>query len=74
MAACIAVPAFAKTFGKIQVVDATEDSEKNLDIYVVGADWASKNVQMHSDGKGFSLVSGGRIYFATEPMETFEGN
>jgi hypothetical protein len=29
---------------------------------------------MHSDGKGFSLVKGGRIYFATAPMDTFEGN
>jgi hypothetical protein len=69
----MAVPAFAKTFGKIKVVDATEAEEKNIDIYVVGSDWTTENVEMHKDGNGFSLVKGGRIYLATEPMDSFEG-
>jgi hypothetical protein len=72
--AAFAAPSLAKNFGKITVADSTGDSPVNRDVYVVGADWSSANVDVHADGTGFDLNKGGRIYFAEEAFDTFEGN
>jgi len=73
VAAIVASPAYAYTFGKIKVTDTTAGYDHNMDIYLVGGEWSKNNVQIHGDGRGFTLKSGGRLYFATEAMDSFEG-
>ena len=52
--------ASAKNMGSINV-------EGVGTIYVVAPDWAEGNVAVHDNG--FTLSGGGRVYFATEPVD-----
>jgi hypothetical protein len=59
LALTFAVPSLAKNFGGIEVAGVGT-------VYVVGPDWTSDFIRMEGDG-GFSLVGGGRVYFASNP-------
>jgi hypothetical protein len=71
-AAALASVADAATFGKITVADNTKNGY--FDVYLVGKDWVKNKVEINANGNGFSLNGGGRVYFATEPMDTFDDN
>merc|ERR1719398_630569 len=58
VAALAAGPAVARNFGSINVDGVGE-------VYVVGPDWTSSNVQMENNG--FRLNGGGRVYLAQKP-------
>ena len=40
-------------------------------IYIVGAEWTAEFVNVETDGSGFTLSKGGRIYFAKDPADNF---
>jgi len=40
-------------------------------IYIVGGEWTAEFVNITTDGSGFTLSRGGRIYFAKDPAEDF---
>ena len=40
-------------------------------IYIVGAEWTAEFVKVETDGSGFTLSKGGRIYFAKDPADDF---
>ena len=40
-------------------------------IYIVGGEWTAEFVNVTTDGSGFTLSRGGRIYFAKDPAEDF---
>merc|ERR1719383_716267 len=57
-----AIPSLAKNFGSVNVKGVG-------DVYVIGPDWTADFIQMNDNG--FTLNGGGRIYFASNPSDSF---
>merc|ERR1712096_309897 len=57
----------------VSVASAANFGAINVDgvgpIYVVGQNWVANYITVHEDG--FTLTAGGRIYFASKPVDDF---